>query len=162
MIMDTNIPSISGTALPSKPDGFTLIEVLMALAVFAIGFLAVATMQTTSIQGNTNAYRKTDMTAAATAHIENLLSFEYDDTILAPVANFTVDITADGIDNDYNGTVDDASDSGPGSNNIRVHRRIIENFPLENTKTIEITIIYTNRSGQTRQIQVQSNLADII
>lgn len=35
-----------------KKEGFTIIEVLMALVILAIGLLAIAVLQTTSVRGN--------------------------------------------------------------------------------------------------------------
>ena len=38
-------------------DGFTLIEVMIAVAVFAIGILSLSVMQTSAINGNASANR---------------------------------------------------------------------------------------------------------
>ena len=38
--------------LTNNKNGFTLVELLIALVIFAIGILGVATMQITSIKGN--------------------------------------------------------------------------------------------------------------
>ena len=38
-------------------QGFTLIEVLIALAIFAVGFLALSSMQITAINTNANSRR---------------------------------------------------------------------------------------------------------
>lgn len=40
---------------PRKNDGFTLIEILIAMAVFPIGILAVLSMQISSVNTNTTA-----------------------------------------------------------------------------------------------------------
>ena len=39
--------------------GFTLIEVMMGMVIFAIGILSVAAMQTSAIRGNTSANKTT-------------------------------------------------------------------------------------------------------
>ena len=38
--------------------GFTIIEVLMAMAIFLIGFLAVGSMQISAVNGNKSARRR--------------------------------------------------------------------------------------------------------
>ena len=135
----------------------------MAMAIFAIGFMAVVTMQTTSVLGNTSAYRKTDMTAIATARMETLLGFDYDDTVLDTGAQ-TLPVVNDGIDNNYNGLVDDATEAAMDTADpkVRVSWNVVENSPLENTKTVTVTIRYTDRAGNSREVQVQCNKADII
>jgi type IV pilus assembly protein PilV len=67
--------------------GFTLIEVLIVLAIFSIGILAVAAMQMTSTKGNASARRITEATALAENQIENLMQVSYDHADLNPAAN---------------------------------------------------------------------------
>ncbi len=56
------------------PAGFTLIEVLIALVIFAIGMLAVAKMQGESIRGNTFSDLMTVAKTLAEAKMEQLMS----------------------------------------------------------------------------------------
>ena len=68
--------------------GFTLIEVLIVMAIFSIGILAVAAMQITSITGNASARRITEATALAENQIEELMRLDYDnDNNLKPENN---------------------------------------------------------------------------
>ena len=52
--------------------GFTLIEVLIAITIFAIGLLAVATMQVSAIRGNRMGYEVTQATYLAQTQIDTL------------------------------------------------------------------------------------------
>ena len=52
--------------------GFTLVEVMIGMAIFLIGFLAVSSLQTTAIKGNTGARKATE--AATRAPNENVLT----------------------------------------------------------------------------------------
>ena len=56
--------------------GFTLLEVLVALFIFAIGMLAVASMQAQSIKGNTFSDLLTVATTLAEGKMEELMSLD--------------------------------------------------------------------------------------
>lgn len=58
--------------------GFTIMEVLIAMAIFAIGILAIAGMQIRSINGNTAARIQSESTTIATDTLERLASLPYD------------------------------------------------------------------------------------
>ena len=57
-----------------KEQGFTLIEVLIALAVFSIGILAVGSIQLRSTGGSTNARILTEASIWAQDRVETLMS----------------------------------------------------------------------------------------
>lgn len=57
-----------------KEKGFTLLEVIIAIAILTFGLLAVASMQTASIQGNSVANRLTEGTSWAQDKMEELLT----------------------------------------------------------------------------------------
>ena len=95
--------------------GFTLIEVLIVMAIFSIGILAVAAMQMTSTKGNASARRMTEATALAENQIENLMQLPYGDEDLNPATNphpgpqgspYTINWNVTEIDLDADGTND--------------------------------------------------------
>jgi prepilin-type N-terminal cleavage/methylation domain-containing protein len=65
-------------APPSKEEGFTLIEVMVALVIFAFGILAVLGMQVTSIRGGYQSQNLTEAASAGANKIEELVSISYD------------------------------------------------------------------------------------
>lgn len=67
--------------------GFTIIEILVAIAIFSIGMLAVASLQITSINANTSARKISDVTILAENQIESLMSLAYNDSELDPTLN---------------------------------------------------------------------------
>jgi len=60
-------------------QGFTLVEVLVALTIFAIGLLALAGMQITGIQGNSRSQSVSAKVALADGVIEEFLAMDGDD-----------------------------------------------------------------------------------
>jgi type IV pilus assembly protein PilV len=58
--------------------GFTLIEVLIAIAIFSIGILAIATLQIKSINANSAARMQSEATTAAVDCMERLMSLPYE------------------------------------------------------------------------------------
>jgi prepilin-type N-terminal cleavage/methylation domain-containing protein len=76
-----------------KPDrkindrGFTMIEILMALAVFSIGILGVASMQILSVNYNGYARRTTEATTIVSELIERTMTLPYDSNDLDPANN---------------------------------------------------------------------------
>ena len=62
---------------PAANRGFTLIELLLALTIFAVGILAVATMQTMSINGNAKARKHTEASVFLSDQVETLMTLPY-------------------------------------------------------------------------------------
>lgn len=72
---------------PDNARGFTLIEVLIGMAIFAIGILAVTTMQMRSINQNASARLQTEATTLAADWMERLMALPYDDPWLDEAAS---------------------------------------------------------------------------
>jgi type IV pilus modification protein PilV len=58
--------------------GFTLIEVMITLAIFSIGILAIAGLQISSINGTSSARMQTEATTLAVERLERLSALPYD------------------------------------------------------------------------------------
>jgi len=84
-------------------QGFTLLEVLIAITIFAVGILAVATMQVSAIRGNRLGNELTQATFLAQMQIEALKSADIDSATLIP---------ADEPYNDPNNPVDKTGANG--------------------------------------------------
>jgi type II secretion system protein I len=59
--------------------GFTILEVMVAISILAVGLMAVFTAQSRSITGNTNANRQTEAMTLAQDKMEELLALPYED-----------------------------------------------------------------------------------
>ncbi|MGE4545160.1 MAG: prepilin-type N-terminal cleavage/methylation domain-containing protein [Pedobacter sp.] len=62
-------------------EGFTLIEVLVAVTIFAIGLLALAGMQITAITGGATSQRVTAAVGLADGIVQNLMARDAGDPI---------------------------------------------------------------------------------
>ena len=71
----------------TSEKGFSLIEVMMAMAIFSIGILAVIGLQLTAIAGNSGSRKISDVLIMAEDQIESLIVLPYDDAQLDPNTN---------------------------------------------------------------------------
>jgi len=98
----------------NSQKGFTLMEVMIALSIFAIGILGVFSMQISAINGNTNARIVTEDATLAMDKVEELLALDYNDGDLAAGNHGTgIDYTVDddGVDNDLDGQIDEGGEA---------------------------------------------------
>ncbi len=72
------------TTRHGSPRGFTLIEVMVALAIFSVGLLAIFSMHISSIRGNALARGVTENATVAAGKVEQLMALPYDDSELDP------------------------------------------------------------------------------
>ena len=68
-------------------SGYTLIETMIAIAIFAIGFLAIASMQIAASKTNRTGSEYTQATTIAADRMERLMVLSFDDPDLDPAAN---------------------------------------------------------------------------
>jgi type IV pilus assembly protein PilV len=94
-----------------KKEGFSLIEVLIALIFLAIGILAIASLQVTSVRGNFFSNNLMQATYVAQDRLEFLKNLPYDSSRLAQ-GNYKPDpdgpVTVSGIVFNRSYTVSDA------------------------------------------------------
>jgi len=72
--------TLNGSA--RKQDGWTLIEVLVAIIVLTVGLLAVGTMQISAIRGNFMGGNTSIALTLASERMEDLINRRYDDPFL--------------------------------------------------------------------------------
>ena len=107
-----------------KEDGFTLIEVLIALTIFAVGLLAVAVMQTSAIKMNSTAGKLTTLSTWGMDKIEELSALPYFDPSLDSAGNPHQEVSGD----------------------YTISWTIIDDNPMTNTKNITVTVTGRGKS----------------
>lgn len=115
--------------------GFTLVEVMIALLIFSVGVLAVASMQGVGMAGISNAQRGIYNSVAAAGHLEQVLSLPFDDPLLAD---------ADG------GFLPETPDHGPfllADGRSTIEWEVAEDFPVAGAKRIRVTVRRAGAGG---------------
>ena len=69
------------SAKRNQEQGFTLIEILFAVAVLAFGLLAVSSLQGSAIRGNLMALDRTEAVAWAQNQMEALMALPFNDVV---------------------------------------------------------------------------------
>ena len=125
-------------------EGFTIVEVMIALAIFSIGFLAYSGLQISATKANTKSRWLTQAVTCATDRIEQLLDLPYTHADLSADKKHVLPNNADGIDNDSDGRIDEPDESG----SLDFEWTVTDDAPLANVKTINITITWSSPYGQ--------------
>jgi len=107
-------------------NGFTLIEVLVAVAIFSIGILALTSLQAVYIGGNSSARMQTEATTLAAQWLERLkiLPYAHDDL--------------DSAGNPHR----------QAAGAYRIEWNVADNSPINEVKTIRITVRPANLRGR--------------
>jgi prepilin-type N-terminal cleavage/methylation domain-containing protein len=114
--------------IKGNENGFTMIEALIGMAVFAIGILALAGLQISYIDGNASARMQTEATASASLMLEQLRSLSYDHANLDPGNHLAP-----------------AGALGP----YNVAWQVSNDTPVNNTKTVNVVVTPLNqRNGR--------------
>jgi len=145
----------------SNEAGFTLIEVIVALAILTIGILSVNAMQTAAIRGNMTASDITIASTWASDRVEQIFGMEYDEfedqngNGLRAAQDQSPGANGNGIDDDdEGGNIDGIRNFGLEQNTVgtadyndvspdgryTVLWNVAENVPMPNTKTIYVIV----------------------
>ncbi len=136
----------------NNDTGFTLMEVLIALMVFSIGVLGVALMQIAAIRGNSWANDLSEATVFGSNQIEQILSWDYDDSRLDSTNNNSYTLP-DGTTAVVDGSQMDSTSS------YHACWQVTDNTPVTGSKTIDLTV-YWNQKGQLKRFSLQTVKAE--
>jgi prepilin-type N-terminal cleavage/methylation domain-containing protein len=79
-----------------EQDGFTLVEILVAIVILSLGLLAIETMLSSAMRVNRQAREITEACTAASDHIERLMSLPLTHAYLDPDNNWQNTTTSEG------------------------------------------------------------------
>lgn len=119
-------------------NGFTLIELLIAITILAVGLLALAGLQGSSIKGNEHANTISQATALAEDQIEQIRNMNYAAIVFSP--NPKVETNVD--DSIYTRTTSVEDDT-----------------PMDDLKRITVTVSWISR-GTPRQVELRTIVAN--
>ncbi|MGW8161418.1 MAG: type IV pilus modification PilV family protein [Desulfobulbales bacterium] len=157
-------------AMPvTSSDGFSLIEVIVALAVLTIGILSVNAMQIVSTRGNFTANSLTSASSWAADRVEQIFRMNYDDIVDLNGNGTNQDQNSNGIDDDDEGitrdtvldfglddttTPDGTATSNDPDQRYTIYWNVAEDVPMPNMKTIQV-IVTRNEGGQTKTVMLR-------
>jgi len=123
----------------NREGGFTLIEMLIAVSILSAGLLALGSMKVSAIGGNAHSANVTEGSTLAADRLEKLLALPYTHADLTSGAH--------------------VDPSPPAGRTVRWN--IVDNAPLLNTKTITLTVQWTDHEIQ-KSVSMQRILARML
>ena len=152
--------------------GFTLVEVMITMAVFSVGILGMITMLTSSVGGNAKADVITSAATVAADRLELLMALPYNDPLLqddpTSTGNF---LGAAGLRNPFptlpameiadpaNFPADYQINTPDGE--YVIYWNVAVDFPTNNTKTVQVLVVSTRR-GEQKTVTLRYVIAEII
>ena len=130
-------------------NGFTLIEVLIAMVVLTIGILSLYAMQMSAIRGNSHANRLTEASTWNADQVEKIIGLHYSDANLKDINGdgTNKDLDRDGIDNYGNNFGLDNATVATADGNIftsdgkyTIFWNVAKDVPMPNLKTVRVIV----------------------
>jgi prepilin-type N-terminal cleavage/methylation domain-containing protein len=157
-----------------QEEGYTLVEVLVALGILGFGLMAVATMQVTAIKTNAKASGMSQGVTLAQAKVEDLMNLSYSAIVALDDDGDGTNQDADNDGNDDDGgnfglndTVDGGGSVIADDSELNVNGRysiywnVAVNEPAANSSRIRVIVTWTEK-GKNKRISldfVMTNLS---
>jgi type IV pilus assembly protein PilV len=129
--------------------GFTVIEVMIAITILAIGLLGIASMQISAIRGNSLSDNITCALALAEDKMEELMGRDYSDPALEDTVyknnDHLTEITIGLIDKQET-LIDEAGKSDTG--HFRRVWNVADDTPIDDNKTVTVIVLWDNDKHQ--------------
>lgn len=126
--------------------GFSLVELLIAITILAIGLLAVAGMQSTAISSNAWANRLSTATSLAQEVMEDLLAKDATDVIFSATSTAAYDLCPDALATPPATTCPATSITISGAGTFSATRTITINNPVTGTVKIDVSVTDQTRT----------------
>ncbi len=140
-----------------QEEGYTLVEILIAIAILAFGLLAVATMQVTAIKTNAIARGISQGLTLGQTKVEELMNLAYSALNDTDLDGTDEDADDDGIDDDggnfgLNDTGNDSDNEEPNGR-YTIYWNVAVNEPVISSKTIRVIVTWTEK-GRNKRIKL--------
>jgi type IV pilus assembly protein PilV len=130
-----------------RTSGFTLIEVMIVIAILSFGFLGLSAMQLKAMHGSDRGRHATNATAIAESRMEQLQQDPW--TSIAVTAGFVADpVEANNIELDGSGTV-------LAERAYSVSHQITD-VAATYTRAIDVQVSWTEEGGEARSVTLSS------
>jgi type IV pilus assembly protein PilV len=129
--------------------GFTVIEVMIAITILAIGLLGVASMQMNAIRSNSMSDNITCALALTEDKMEELMGLDYSDPALEDTIfknNNNLTSIAKGFVDRQEPLIDETGKSDRG--HFRRVWNIADDTPIDNNKTVTVIVLWDNDKHQ--------------
>lgn len=111
-------------------EGFSLIEVTIALCILSFGILSLFLLISSGMRGSSSAGRITMGVNWASEQVEKIIGAKYDDDILEDISNRYGDSCS-------------TADHCQREDNYVIFWNVRDDYPLENLKTVQIVVEYS-------------------
>ncbi len=142
-----------------REQGFTILEVLVAISILTLGLLAIASMQGSALNGNAQAGAVTGAVAVAADRVEKLAALPLDAAELSDADGDGAEGLGDtGFDNDPSTPSDaDFADLGVQSGRLTydVYWNVAEDEPKQGNKKIQVIVTW-NWKGRQKNFSITS------
>jgi len=142
----------------SNPNGFTLLEAIIAMAIISVGILSLSGLQVSSIKGNAYAGKVTEATRLAESRIEYLTTLLYDNDADPCNPDASSSTHNELIDQDCSGvsglgyTVSPPADHQTTFGQYTLYWNIADNDIQNNTKTVEVIVTWNSSLGGLKRV----------
>jgi prepilin-type N-terminal cleavage/methylation domain-containing protein len=148
--------------------GFSLVEILIGVAVFSLGMLGIIALQISSLNSIRFAGNMGEGMSLASTKIEELMLADYDDPLtsaasfdpLHPLLDYTYDGLA-GLDNNCHSALGACAANADGyevlggwNGKYVLFWNVVENNPINDTKTINMIISWRVKDSEGSRQQV--------
>ncbi|NLA74660.1 MAG: prepilin-type N-terminal cleavage/methylation domain-containing protein [Deltaproteobacteria bacterium] len=123
--------------------GFTVIEVMIAITILAIGLLGIASMQMNAIRGNSLSDNITCAVALAEDKMEELMGLAYSDPALEDTVlenNSSLTSVTEGLVDKQELRIDETGK--PGAGHFRRVWNIADDMPIPDSKTVTVIVLW--------------------
>ena len=129
----------------TRCEGFTLIEIMIVLAVMAFGLLSLSAMQIYAMRGGNRGRHASQAAAVAEAQMESLMRTTW--TALPATAGWTAPLTVNHIVQ---------SDAGNGAEQAYTMEYRVADAVVGATRTVDVRVSWVEPGGDSRFISLSS------